>query len=229
MDTPQIFQDRRQAGHLLAQRLTGYAGRADVVVLALPRGGVPVGFCVAQALGAPLDVLIVRKLGVPGHEEYAMGAIAAGGLCVLQHEVLQQLRIDSETVEAAQRRALQEIERRRQLYRPGPPLPLRGRCVIVVDDGLATGATMQAAVQVLRQAQPARIVAAVPVAATEACEALATQVDELVCLATPEPFQAVSLWYRHFDQTSDDEVVRLLQQAASASGRPAPPPDERPG
>lgn len=214
MDHTQAFKDRVQAGGLLAQRLQAYAKRPDVIVLALPRGGVPVGFCVAQALEVALDVLIVRKLGMPGHEEYAMGAIASGGWCVLQDAMLAGQRIPQEAIDAVKRRELLELERREQLYRANRPAPqLRRRTVILVDDGLATGSTMLAAVRALRQAEPARIVVAVPVAAAETCRELGARVDQIICLRTPEPFHAVGKWYQNFDQTTDQEVISLLEKA----------------
>jgi predicted phosphoribosyltransferase len=182
-----------------------------VVVLALPRGGVPVAAEVARALGAPLDVLLVRKLGVPGHEEYAMGALAPGGVRILNDEVVSQLGIPPWSIARATEREMRELERRERLYRAGRgPLQLRGRTVILVDDGLATGATMRAAIAALRILEPARIVVAVPVAARESCEALRQEADEVVCAVMPEPFHAVGLWYEDFPQTSDEEVRRLL-------------------
>lgn len=209
-----VFEDRRQAGRTLAQRLTSYAGRADVVVLALPRGGVPVGFEVAQALRAPLDVFIVRKLGVPGHEEYAMGALASGGVRVLNHNVVHMLGIGEADVDAVTRREQEELERRERLYRGDQPPPaVRGCTVLLVDDGLATGSTMHAAVKALRRQEPARIVVAVPTAAADTCEELRGAADEVVCASTPEPFLAVSQWYEDFSQTSDDEVRELLALA----------------
>lgn len=208
------FKNRVEAGKLLAQRLSAYARRDDVIVLALPRGGVPVGFSVAQALEAPLDILLVRKLGVPGHEEYAMGAIANGGLCVLQQEVLETLKIPKNVVEAVAQRKLREIAQREKLYRTGrPALDVRDHVVILVDDGLATGSTMLAGVHVLRQGKPARIVVAVPAAPPDTCQALRSEVDEMICLHTPEPFYSVGLWYEDFEQTSDDEVKHLLEEA----------------
>ena len=220
-----VFRDRHHAGRVLARRLTGYAKRPGVLVLGLPRGGVPVAFEVAQALQAPLDVFVVRKLGVPGHEEYAMGAIAAGGMRVLDHEVLRTLGISDTQVEAVVRAEQRELERREQLYRGDrPPLVLRGRTLIVVDDGLATGSTMRAAVQALRLEQPARIVVAVPTAAADTCERLRDEADEVVCASTPEPFRAVGLWYEDFTQTSDEQVHALLAQARQ---RPATPEARR--
>jgi putative phosphoribosyl transferase len=209
-----IFHDRIQAGKLLATQLEDYAGRSDVIVLALPRGGVPVAFEVAQALVAPLDLMLVRKLGVPGHEEYAMGAVASGGTRVVNRDAVDMLEISDEVIEAAAEREMQEIARRDQLYRHGKPQPdLHGRTVILVDDGLATGATMMAAVQAARDGGAAHIVAAAPVGAADTCITLSAQVDRMVCLHSPEPFRAVGLWYRKFPQLSDKEVIDLLAQA----------------
>jgi predicted phosphoribosyltransferase len=199
---------------LLGQKLDAYANRPDVIVLALPRGGVPVAYEVARALHAPLDVFLVRKLGVPGHEEYAMGAIASGGVRVLNQDVVEGLRIPPSMLEAAAAREEQELARRERLYRGNrPPLNVRSRIVILVDDGLATGATMQAAIIALRRLQPARIVVAVPTAAPETCDQVRAVADEAVCAITPEPFHAVGLWYEDFTQTSDEEVGVLLAQA----------------
>jgi len=218
---PIRFHDRRDAGRFLATRLSAYANRPDVLVLALPRGGVPVGAEVARALGAPLDVFLVRKLGVPGHEELAMGAVATGGVRVLNEDVVQALGIPHDVIEAVAAREQQELERRARLYRgDGPPPDVHGRTVILVDDGLATGATMQAAIRALRRQQPARIVVAVPTASAETCEELRAEVDEVVCAVTPEPFYAVGLWYDDFSQTTDDDVRELLARSARA-GRAA--------
>jgi putative phosphoribosyl transferase len=209
------YQDRSAAGRRLAERLMAYAHRSDAVVLALPRGGVPVAFEIAVALNAPLDVFLVRKLGVPGHEELAMGAIAAGGVRVLNTEVVRLLHISDAIIEAVAAQEQQELERRARHYRAGrPALDVRGCTVILVDDGLATGATMRAAVAALRQQQPARIIIAVPVAASVTCDELRAEVDEIVCAATPEPFYAVGLWYEDFSQTTDAEVRDLLAWAA---------------
>jgi predicted phosphoribosyltransferase len=209
------YRDRLEAGQQLAEKLTRYDNRPDVLVLALPRGGVPVGFAVAEELHAPLDVLLVRKLGVPGHEELAMGAIASGGVRVLNEEVVNFLQIPVTVIDTVAAREQQELERRVLRYRSGrPPLDVHGRTVILVDDGLATGATMRAAVLALRQQQPARIVVAVPVASSTVCHELEAVADEVVCAATPEPFYAVGLWYENFEQTSDAEVCDLLAQAA---------------
>jgi putative phosphoribosyl transferase len=209
------FRNRTDAGQRLAARLTDYGGRSDVVVLALPRGGVPVASEVATSLEAALDVFLVRKLGVPGHPELAMGAIAEGGIEVLSDDLIRDLRIPHALVQQVAVRERLELERRDVLYRGErrPPV-VRDRTVIVVDDGLATGSSMQAAVLALRQHAPARIVVAVPVGARETCDRLRRLADEVVCVATPEPFNAVGLWYEEFAQTSDDEVKRLI--AASA-------------
>ena len=209
------FRDRRAAGRLVAAKLARYAERPDVVVLALPRGGVPVAYEVAQALDAPLDVFAVRKLGLPGHEELAMGAVATGGVRVLNEQIVRALSLPPDLIDAVAAREQHELARRERLYRGDrPPLDVRGRTVILVDDGLATGATMHAAIEALRAQQPARIVVAVPTAAPETCEALRAKADEVVCAITPEPFYAVGLWYDDFSQTSDDEVRQLLARSA---------------
>jgi predicted phosphoribosyltransferase len=206
-----LFRDRRDAGRLLAAKLAAYAHRPDVLVLALPRGGVPVAYEVARALGAPLDVFIVRKLGVPGYEELAMGAVATGGVRVLNKQIVERLGIPDYLIEAVTAREQKELERRERLYRSGRPHPdIRGCTVILVDDGLATGATMHAAVEALRQQQPARIVVAVPTASPETCEEMKTKADEVICAITPEPFHAVGVWYQDFSQTTDEEVRDLL-------------------
>ena len=216
-----LFRDRRDAGRLLAAKLGTYANRPDVLVLALPRGGVPVAYEVARALGAPLDVFLVRKLGIPGHEELAMGAIASGGGRVLNDEVVRALNIPDRVIDAVAAREAQELARRERLYRGGrPPLDVRGRTVILVDDGLATGATMQAAVKAVRQQRPARLVVAVPIAPPETCEELRTEADEVICAVTPEPFHAVGLWYQDFSQTTDEEVRDLLAGRAEQVGAP---------
>ncbi|MBX5492682.1 MAG: phosphoribosyltransferase [Chloroflexi bacterium] len=217
------FRDRRDAGRALAVRLAPYRQRPDVLVLALPRGGVPVGYEVARALDVPLDVFSVRKLGVPGHEELAMGAVASGGVLVRNEDVIAGLGLSDSVVAAVAARETQELERRERLYRGGqPPRDVHGQTVILVDDGLATGATMRAAVEALRRRGAARIVVAVPVAPPETCAELRTEADEVICLVTPEPFFAVGLWYADFAQISDDEVRDLL--AASAREHAAPPP-----
>jgi predicted phosphoribosyltransferase len=200
---------------MLAERLASYKNRNDVVVLALPRGGVPVAFEVAQALNVPLDVFVVRKLGVPGQEELAMGAIASGGVRALNEEVVRMLRIPDEVIEEVAAKELEELERREHLYRDDrPALDARGRVAILIDDGLATGSTMRAAVMAVRGQQPSRVVVAVPVAPGSACDELRNEADEVICAETPEAFYAISLWYRDFTQTTDDEVRGLLSRAA---------------
>jgi putative phosphoribosyl transferase len=208
------FRDRTEAGHVLAERLRKYAGRDDVVVLALPRGGVPVAYEVAKALGVPLGVFVVRKLGVPGHEELAMGAIASGGLLVLDERLVRALGLDESQLEQAIATGLQELERREAAYGGQDTPELEGKTVILVDDGLATGATMRAAALAVRRLNPARVVVAVPVAAEETCEQFRDVVDEIVCEVTPQPFHAVGLWYDDFSPTSDDEVRELVGRAA---------------
>jgi len=209
------FANRTEAGRLLAEKLVNYAGRADVIVLGLPRGGVPVAFEVAQRLGAPLDVFIVRKLGVPGFEELAAGAIASGGVRVLNEDVMRSIPHADEAIDAVTIRETAELERREQIYREGrPPPELRDRIVILVDDGLATGATMRAAVKALRERGAAKIVVAVPVGPLDTCHALEERADETICLSTPEFFQAVGQYYEDFSQTSDEDVRELLGQAA---------------
>ena len=214
-----LFADRRDAGRILAGLLAKYANRDDVLVLALPRGGVPVAFEVAHALRAPLDVFIVRKLGVPGHDELAMGAIATGGVRVLNEDVVGALGLSDKVIDAVAAREEKELERRDRIYRGARPAPeVRDCTVILVDDGLATGSTMRAAVAALRKQGPARIVVAVPVAAPETCEEFKTEVDETVCAATPRMFNGVGRWYEDFSQTSDDEVHELLAQARTYVG-----------
>ncbi len=209
-----IFRDRTDAGRKLAARLKEYAGRTDVLVLALPRGGVPVAYEVAKELGAPLDVFLVRKLGVPGQEELAMGAIASGGVRVLNEDVVSYLGIPAEVIDIVGADERRELERRERTYRNGrPPPDVTGRVVILIDDGLATGSTMRAAAAALRAQRPARIVVAVPVSAPETCEQFKSEVDEVICAATPEPFRGVGLWYRDFSQTTDEEVRELLARA----------------
>jgi predicted phosphoribosyltransferase len=209
------FRNRTEAGRALARVLSRYAGRDDVVVLALPRGGVPVAYEVAKELGAPLDVFLVRKLGVPGHEELAMGAIASGGVLVLDDGVVRWLGISEDQIQKTLARELDELRRREAAYRDGrPPPDLKGKTVILVDDGLATGASMQAAARAVRRHDPARIVVAVPVASRATCDQFREEVDEVVCAVTPAPFYAVGNWYEDFSQTSDEEVRELLELAA---------------
>ncbi len=207
------FRDRVDAGRRLAERLTGRPELGDAVVLALPRGGVPVGREIADALGADLDVMVVRKLGVPGHEELAMGAIASGGVRIMNDEVLSMLYISEADVERVAAREQAELERRERAYRGVRPAPrVRGRVAILVDDGVATGSTIRAAIAALRRQEPARIVAAIPVAPPDVCEMLRHEADEVICLLTPEPFGAISIWYDSFPQLSDDDVRALLHR-----------------
>ncbi len=209
-----LFQDRRHAGRVLAAALSRYRGRDDLVVLALPRGGVPVAYEVAKQLSAPLDVFVVRKLGVPGYEELAMGAIASGGVLVLNQDVVKQLGLSQSVIDAVASKEREELARRERLYRGDrPPVEVGGRTVILVDDGLATGSTMRAAVTGLRERAPSRIVIGVPIADPSTCEELASAVDEIVCAVTPEPFYAVGAWYSDFSQTTDEEVRQLLEAA----------------
>jgi predicted phosphoribosyltransferase len=209
-----LFRDRTEAGQYLARKLEAYADRPDVIVLALPRGGVPVAFEVAQSLRAPLDVFLVRKLGVPGHEELAMGALASGGLRVLNEDVVRAFQIPYRVVDSVIANERQELERRERLYRGSRPVPnIRRRAVILVDDGLATGSTMRAAVAALRQHRPARIVVAVPVASTETCAELRNEADEAICAMMPEPFYAVGAYYHDFSHTTDAQVRDLLRCA----------------
>jgi predicted phosphoribosyltransferase len=208
------FSNRREAGRELARLLPTAQPADDVVVLALPRGGVPVAFEIARALGVPLDVFLVRKLGTPGHSELAMGAIASGGIRVLNDEVVQSLDIPQHLIDAVTKREQSELERREAAYRHGRPLPsLRNRTVVLVDDGLATGSTMKAAVQAVKLQEPARVVVAVPVGAPETCRALRAIADEVICARTPAHFSAVGEWYRDFAQTTDEEVVALLRES----------------
>ncbi len=209
-----IFKDRKDAGRILAREISHLEGRENMVVLALPRGGVPVGFEVAQKLDAPLDVFIVRKLGVPGHEELAMGAIASGGVIVLNDEVIWRLNIPQQIIDEVAREERRELERREQAYRADRlAVNVRDKIAILVDDGLATGASMKAAVQGLKVRQPARIIVAVPVAAPETCASFRDLVDRIVCVETPEPFFGVGAWYEDFSQTSDEEVRDLLERS----------------
>jgi len=210
-----LFQDRTDAGRQLAEKLDEYMGREDVIVLVLPRGGVPVAYEVAKALAAPLDVFLVRKLGLPGHAELAMGAIASGGVRILNQEMIHAMRIPDEVIDAVSQREQQELARREQLYRDDNPSPLlQDQVAILVDDGLATGASMAAAVTALRAHKPEEIVVAVPIAAAESCELFAQRVDRVVCLETPDPFFGVGLWYEDFTQVRDEQVRNLLIRAA---------------
>lgn len=216
-----IYRDRREAGRSLAAALSKYRREPGLIVLALPRGGVPVGYEVARALGATLDVFVVRKLGVPGQEEYAMGALASGGVSILNRQLIATLRISDADVAGAVAKETSELARRERLYRGDlPPLELRDRTVVLVDDGLATGASMRAAIGGLKQLLPRRIIVAVPIAAPEACEQLAREAGDVICAATPQPFHAVSLWYDDFAQTSDREVRELLREARLHEGDP---------
>lgn len=222
------FRDRTEAGQALAAMLGEYAGRDDVIVLALPRGGVPVAYEVAQALGAPLDVFLVRKLGAPGHEELAMGAIASGGVVVMNDEVVKAMKVQADDILDAIEAERRELARREEAYRDGrPPADVRGRTVILIDDGLATGSTMRAAVTALRRQDPARIVVAVPIGAAATCDEMRTIADDCLCVFTPEPFRAVGLWYEDFSQTEDDEVAALLARARADSPPGATPMNDR--
>jgi putative phosphoribosyl transferase len=209
-----IYRDRFDAGKQLAARLEEYADREDVLVLALPRGGVPVAFEVAKALRAPLDIFLVRKLGLPGHEELAMGAIATGGVRVLNDDVVNYLQIPGGVVDSVAASEQRELERRERAYRDDRSAPnVRDKTVILVDDGLATGSTMRAAAAALRQQDPARIIVAVPVSASQTCDEYRMGVDEIICARTPEPFMGVGMWYRDFSQTTDEEVRELLARS----------------
>jgi putative phosphoribosyl transferase len=213
------FRNRIEAGQVLAQSLQTYKNRPDTLVLALPRGGVPVAWEVARELNAPLDVFIVRKLGVPGHEELGMGAIATGGVRILHEGIVRELGIPQGAIDMVSEREQRELERREELYRGDRPAPrIEGRTVIVVDDGLATGSSMKAAVQALRQQKPGRLIVAVPTAPAETCSQLKEIADEVVCAITPEPFFAVGGSYGDFSQTTDEEVRDLMQRATSSSG-----------
>ncbi len=209
-----IFRDRTEAGKYLATKLLSYKDRPDVLVLALPRGGVPVAFEVAQALRVPLDIFLVRKLGVPGHEELAMGAISTGGVRVLNEDTVEYLRIPEHIIDSIAAEELKELKRRELAYRGNRPEPdVKGKTVILIDDGLATGSTIRAAAQALRQQQPARTIVAVPVSAPETCDEYRIGVDEIICAVTPEPFFGVGMWYLDFSQTTDEEVRDLLARA----------------
>jgi len=215
-----VFRNRTHAGQVLARMLEEYGNRDDLIVLGLPRGGVPVAVEVANALHAPLDVFLVRKLGVPGQEELAMGAIATGGTRVLNYEVVKHLGIPDDVIDAATKAEQRELDRRELAYRGTRETPeVRGRTVILVDDGLATGSTMRAAVTALRQQKPARIVVAVPVAAASTCQEFREEVDQIICATTPEPFYGVGQWYEDFSQTTDEEVRDLLDRAAQEYDR----------
>src|SRR6266545_1504241 len=214
-----MFRDRTEAGEVLADQLRHYAGRDDVVVLALPRGGVPVAYEVAVAIGAPLDVFVVRKLGVPWHEELAMGAIASGGVQVLDHDLIRSARVSESDLRRVIATEEAELERREIRYRGARNFPdVGGKTVILVDDGLATGSTMRAAVMALRLRKPAKIIVAVPVAASETCASFRDITDRTVCATTPEPFHAVGLWYEDFSQTTDEEVHELLDRSRAERG-----------
>lgn len=214
--TPQ-FQNRTQAGELLATKLTAYAKRPDAIVLGLPRGGVPVAFEVAKTLNVPLDIILVRKLGAPAQPELAMGAIATGGVLVLNDEVVNWLGIPQAEIDAVAQREMQELERRDRLYRGNRPLPhVENRTVILVDDGIATGSTLRAAIAALRQQQPQQIIVAVPIAPASVCQQLRSQADDVVCAIEVEQLSAISLWYEEFTQTSDEEVRALLAEAANS-------------
>lgn len=207
------YDDRYQAGRVLVDLLKNYAKRTDVIVLALPRGGVPVGYEIAQKLSLPLDIFIVRKLGVPGHEELAMGAIASGGITVLNEEIVNLLHISTEAIDTIQKSEQEELLRREQVYRGKKPFPeLSGKTIILVDDGIATGYTMRAAIAALKQKKPAKLIVAIPVAARSTCDEIAPLVDEIICPMRPVNFYAVGLWYNDFSQTTDEEVMQLLQQ-----------------
>jgi putative phosphoribosyl transferase len=212
------FRDRREAGRRLAGELRAYANRSDVIVLALPRGGVPIGYEIATALNAPLDVFVVRKLGLPWHEELAMGALASGGVRVLDRELMRVAHVSEDDLNRVVAVEQIELERRERQYRGNRPFPeLFGMTVILVDDGLATGSTMRAAIDALRQESPARLVVAVPVAAPDICDSLRQIVDEIICAETPEPFRAVGMWYDDFSQTTDADVHDLLAAARGAT------------
>ncbi len=214
------FANRTEAGKLLADALSGYTGRSDILILALPRGGVPVAYEVAKALFAPMDLWLVRKLGVPGQEELALGALAGKNIRVLNYDIIDFLNIDETVIDTIVAREQAELERRNRLYRQGKPPPaIEGKTIIIIDDGLATGATMRVAISSLRQAGAARIIAAVPVGAASTCDKIEEEADQLICLHTPEPFYGVGQWYNDFSQTSDDEVLALLNNAAINPGK----------
>lgn len=209
-----FFNDRTDAGKILSERLSEYANREDVLILALPRGGVPVAFEVAKELNLKMDIFIVRKLGVPGNEELAMGAIASGNIRVLNEDVIRSFRIPQKAIDEATANELGELERRERIYRKNRPVPkISGSTVILIDDGLATGATMRAAVAAVKTKNPAKVIIAVPVAAPDTCSDFGSEVDEVMCVATPEPFYGVGAWYEDFSQTTDKEVCDLLDKA----------------
>jgi putative phosphoribosyl transferase len=215
VDSAHIYRNRADAGQILAKYLLAQEYDPNPLVLALPRGGVPVAFEVARALRAELDILLVRKLGLPGHEELAIGAIASGGMRVLNHELIEELQLSEALIDRLTATEQRELERRERLYRENrPPLIVRDRTLILIDDGLATGASMMAAIRALRPQSPKRIVVAVPVAAAETCQQFRAEADNVICPATPEPFGAVGAWYHDFSQTSDNEVRKLLEVAA---------------
>ena len=223
MERESLYRDRRHAGRILASRLEQYANEEGLIVLALPRGGVPVGYEVAMRLRASLDVFVVRKLGVPGDEELAMGAVASGGVRVLNDEVVEELAVTESAIAEVTARELAEVLRRERAYRRNlPPLDLRDRTVILVDDGLATGATMTAAIYGVRQHSPNRVVVGVPIASPSICEEMSKLVDDMVCAATPERFASVGAWYANFEQTTDAEVRALLDAARIAERREPP-------
>jgi predicted phosphoribosyltransferase len=221
-----MFQDRRHAGQVLAQKLSELGDLSDAIVLGLPRGGVPVAYEVARKLHLPLDIFVVRKLGVPGQEELAMGAIASGGTVVTNRSIIQKLNISPTTIEAVASRERLEIERRERAYRDGrPPLPIEGRTIILIDDGLATGASMLAAGRALRP-RARKLIVAVPVAAQSTCHELSIEVDQMICIATPASFFAVGQFYQDFRQTTDEEVRSLLSQEQSGIKKPTPVPEQ---
>ena len=208
-----LFRDRTEASRKLADHLAAYANYPNAMILALPRGGVPVAFEVAEALNLPLDIFVVRKLGLPSHEEFAIGAIASGGACVLNQDLIHQLSLSDEVIEHIVAREQHELERRERTYRgQRPMLDVRNRIIIIVDDGLATGSSMRAAIAALRQKRPAKLIVAVPVGARETCSELEALADEAICLETPENFSAVGLWYSDFSQITDEEVIDLLER-----------------
>jgi len=214
-----IFGDRVEAGRHVAERLRAYANRADVIVLGIPRGGVPVAFEVATELNVPLDVFLSRKLGVPGQEELAFGAVATGGVRVLDEELIESVGISKQEIEEITRKARAELERRERVFRGDrPPLDLQGKIAILIDDGIATGASMRAAIRALRQHKPARVVVAIPVAPLSTCHHLRPEVDELVCIHMPESFYAIGQFYADFSQVPDEEVTRLIHRAAQRTG-----------